>query len=261
MAVLEICVDSVESAVAAERGGAQRVELCSDLLEGGITPSPGLLDLVRKRVEIDVFAMIRPRGGDFYYTDEEFAVMKADIEHAKQFFADGVVLGILDAEGYVDLERTRELVELAKPLPVTFHRAVDVSADFADSLERIIASGAKRVLTSGRKRRVADSTRDISNAIARTQGRLTIMAGGGLNPENIRMVAEETGAQEFHASLNTSVESPVRRHNEALFLGADLERDYTRYVVREEDVRALREELDVVAGERAAVEQQPVRDR
>jgi copper homeostasis protein len=260
MAVLEICVDSVESAVAAERGGAQRVELCSDLLEGGITPSPGLLELVRKRVEIDVFAMIRPRGGDFCYTDEEFAVMKADIEHAKQFFADGVVLGILDAEGYVDVERTRELVEVAKPLPVTFHRAVDVSADFADSLERIIASGAKRVLTSGARRRVADSTQDISAAIERTRGRLTIMAGGGLNPENIRTVAEETGAQEFHASLNTGVDSPVRRRNDSLFLGADLERDYTRYVVREDDVRALRDELTRVDGKRAAVTQSSLED-
>jgi len=260
MAVLEICVDSVESAVAAERGGAQRVELCSDLLEGGITPSPGLLELVRKRIEIDVFAMIRPRGGDFCYTDEEFAVMKADIEHAKQFFADGLVLGILDAEGYVDVERTRELVELARPLPVTFHRAVDVSADFADSLERIIATGAQRVLTSGGRRRVADSAQDISAAIERTRGRLTIMAGGGLNPENIRTVAEETGAQEFHASLNTSVESPVRRRNDSLFLGADLERDYTRYVVREEDVRALRDELTRVDGKRAAVTQSSLED-
>src|SRR5215469_12489269 len=255
MAVLEICVDSVESAVAAERGGAQRVELCSDLLEGGITPSPGLLERVRKRVKMDVFAMIRPRGGDFFYTDEEFAVMKADIEHAKGFGADGLVLGILDAEGYVDVERTRELVELAQPLPVTFHRAVDVSADFADSLERIIATGARRVLTSGGRRRVADSARDISAAIQRTQARLTIMVGGGLNPENIRVVAEESGAQEFHASLNLGVESPVRRRNESLFLGADLERDYTRYIVREEDVRALREELERANGNRASVAQ------
>src|ERR1700747_51399 len=189
MTVLEICVDSVESAVAAERGGARRIELCSDLLEGGITPSPGLLERVRNRVGIDVFAMIRPRGGDFFYTAEEMAIMKADIEHAKQLGANGVVLGLLDRDGYVDVERTRELVEQAKPLPVTFHRAVDVSANFSDSFERIIAGGAQRVLTSGGKRRVVDSTRDISQAIRRTQGRLIVMVGGGLNPENIATVA------------------------------------------------------------------------
>ena len=260
MAVLEICVDSVESAVAAERGGAQRVELCSDLLEGGITPSPGLLERVRKRVGIDVFVMIRPRGGDFFYTAEEFAVMKADIEFAKRLGADGVVLGILDPEGYVDVERTRELVELAKPLPVTFHRAVDVSADLPDSLERIIASGAQRVLTSGGKRRAAESVAEIADAMRRTRGRLTIMAGGGLNPENIRALAEESGAEEFHASLNTGVESPVLRRNESLFLGADIDRDYTRYIVREEDVRALREGLDEVAGARETVGHRPVKD-
>lgn len=260
MAVLEICVDSVESAIAAERGGARRVELCSDLLEGGITPSPGLLEGIRKRVRIDVFVMIRPRGGDFCYTDEEFAVMKADIEYAKRLGADGVVLGILDAQGYVDVERTRELVELARPLPVTFHRAVDVSVDLADSMERIIASGAQRVLTSGGKRRAAESTGDIADAIEQTRGRLTIMAGGGLNPENIRAVAEETGAAEFHASLNTGIESPVRRRNDSLFLGADLERDYTRYVVREEDVRALREGLDEVVNGRATAGLRPAGD-
>jgi len=260
MAVLEICVDSVESAVAAERGGARRIELCSDLLEGGITPSPGLLERVRKRVGLDVFVMIRPRGGDFCYTDEEFAVMKADIDFAKRLGADGVVLGILDAEGYVDVERTRELVELARPLPVTFHRAVDVSADLSDSLERIIASGAQRVLTSGGKRRAADSVPEIADAMRRTRGRLTIMAGGGLNPENIRALADEAGVEEFHASLNTSVESPVLRRNDSLFLGADLDRDYTRYIVREEDVRGLREELERVDGRGSAVAQNSFED-
>jgi copper homeostasis protein len=248
MTVLEICVDSVESAVAAERGGARRVELCSDLLEGGITPSPGLLQRVRERIGIDLFVMIRPRGGDFCYTAEELAIMKADIEHAKELGADGVVLGVLDADGYVDVERTRDLVEQAKPLPVTFHRAVDVSADFGDSLEKIIASGAQRVLTSGGKRRVIDSTSDIAEAIRQTSGRLIVMVGGGLNPENIRAVAEETGAPEYHASLNTGIPSPVRFRNDSLFLGADLEREYMRYVVREEDVRALREGLERANG-------------
>lgn len=247
--LLEFCVDSVESAMAAERGGAQRVELCSDLLEGGIGPSPGLLELVRKRVRVDVFAMIRPRGGDFFYTAEEFAGMKADIRYAKDLGADGVVLGILDADGYVHVSRTRELVELASPLPVTFHRAIDVSADLADSLERIILSGAQRVLTSGGKRQVVDGMEIISDAIRRTRGRLTIMAGGGLNPQNVRMFAQGSGATEFHASLNTRMPSPVRHRSRSLFLGTDMERDYSRYVVREEDVRAMREELDRVYSE------------
>ncbi|HEX3472406.1 MAG TPA: copper homeostasis protein CutC [Silvibacterium sp.] len=258
--LLEICVDSVESAVTAERGGAQRIELCSDLLEGGITPSPGLLELVRKRLQIDIFVMIRPRGGDFCYTAEEFAVMKADIQYAKRLGADGVVLGILNADGYVDVPRTKELVELANPLPVTFHRAIDVSIDFADSLERIIASGAQRVLTSGGKRRVIDSIQRISDAIDLARDRITIMAGGGLSPENIRMVAEGTGAAEYHASLNTRISSPVRHRNHSLFLGLNMDREYSRYVVREEDVRALRGELDWVDGERSSTAQNAVND-
>ena len=252
MTVLEICVDSVESAVAAARGGAERIELCSDLLEGGITPSPGLTELVRKRVGINIFVMIRPRGGDFCYTAEELAVMKADIEYAKQLGADGVVLGVLDQNGFVDVERTRELVEQARPLPVTFHRAVDVSVGLPGSLERIIDCGAQRVLTSGGRRRVVDSTHDISEAIRQTRGRLIVMVGGGLNPDNIGTVAVETGAPEYHASLNTGVPSPVRFRNDALFLGADLEREYMRYIVREEDVRALREGLARANGWRTA---------
>lgn len=258
--LLEICVDSVESAIAAERGGAQRAELCSDLLEGGIAPSPGLLEQVRKRLRIDIFVMIRPRGGDFCYTAEEFMVMRSDIRYAKQLGADGVVLGILEEEGFVDVARTRELVELAKPLPSTFHRAIDVSVDLSDSLDRIMLTGAQRVLTSGGKRRAVDGQRDISDAIRRTQGRIAIMAGGGLNPENIRMVAEGTGAAEYHASLNTSIPSPVRHRSNSLFLGTDMERDYSRYVVREEDVRALREELDSIDNIRTSVAQSVVKD-
>jgi len=261
MAVLEICVDSVESAVAAQRGGARRIELCSDLLEGGITPSPGLLERVRERVEIDVFVMIRPRGGDFCYSSEEFETMKADIEHVKQLGAHGVVLGVLDADGYVDVDRTRDLVEQAMPLPVTFHRAVDVSADLAESLERIIAAGARRVLTSGGKRRAAESTRDISRAIRQTSGRLVVMVGGGLNPENIGTVAEQTGAMEYHASLNTGVPSPVRFRNDSVFLGTDLDREYMRYVVREEDVRALLLGLERANGARASTGNSPETQR
>lgn len=248
--LLEICVDSVESAIAAQRGGAQRVELCSDLLEGGITPSPGLLEMVRRLVEIEVFAMVRPRAGDFFYTNHELKVMKADIQHARRLGADGIVLGVLDADGYVDVPRTRELVELAAPLPVTFHRGVDVSADRIDSLERIVASGARRVLTSGGKRRVIEALSTVAEMIERAAGRITVMTGGGLNAENIRAVAEATGATEFHASLTTQLPSPVRYRSDSLFLGANMDRDHSRFVVREEDVRRLRDQLDLIESER-----------
>src|ERR1700751_2653121 len=133
--VVEVCVDSIASAVAAERGGAQRVELCSDLLEGGLTPSLGLLGVVRSRVSIAVHPIIRPRPGDFCYSDEEFECMQRDIEVAKREGADGVVLGSLKRDGEVGVRRTQQLIELARPLSVTFHRAFDMSADLVEPLE------------------------------------------------------------------------------------------------------------------------------
>ncbi len=245
--VLEICVDSVESAIAAQAGGAQRIELCSDLNEGGITPSAGLIEAVRKQVGIEVFAMVRPRGGDSFYTDYEYDVMKADIIRAKDLGADGIVLGLLDQDGHVDVERTRELVRLAYPMQVTFHRAFDMSVDLHESLARVIETGAHRILTSGGMQTVTQGAEQVMHLIHAAKGRIKVMAGGGIRQENIRKIALRTHATEFHCSLRIRMNSPVTFQNHSLKLGTVANDEFARYVVLEENVRGLRDALNKIS--------------
>jgi copper homeostasis protein len=244
---LEVCIDSVESAIAAERGGAKRVELCSDLLEGGITPGAGLIASVRGHISIDLFVMIRPRGGDFYYTDLEFDVMREEIAHARQLGSDGIVLGLLDQHGRVDVPRTRQLIELAKPLPVTFHRAVDMSPDLLVALEDIVATGASRILTSGGASSAPLGAAEIARMIQAARGRIAIMPGSGITPENIAALAEATGATEFHSSARTAFPSPVQFRKPGMAMGEIRHREYRRFIVREETVRSLLQALPTLA--------------
>lgn len=246
---LEICIDSVESAIAAERGGADRVELCSDLLEGGITPSAGLIATVRRSIRIGVFMMIRPRGSDFCYTDAEFAVMQEDIRRARDLGADGVVLGVLNEDATVDVARTAVLVRLADPLPVTFHRAIDMTPDPVSAIEAVIETGARRVLTSGGAAKVTEALDTVARMVAATGGRVSLMPASGINPKTIATVAAATGASEFHAALRTEFPSPVRYRKEGVTMGDIPDREYLRFGLQEDRVRALRVALESLARE------------
>src|ERR1700733_3622773 len=241
--VLEICVDSLESARAAQSGGAQRVELCSSLSEGGITPSSGLIGAVRECLSIPVFVIVRPRGGDFFYAGDEFGVMKRDVAAAKTYGANGVALGVLLQDGQVDVERTRELVELARPMEVTFHRAIDWAPRMEEALEQVIETGADRILTSGGAQTAMEGIDRIAQIVARADGRIGVMVCGTVRKENIGEIARRTNAVEFHASLRKPVSSPVSYRNEMLSLSEPGVDEFARYAVAAEDVRALRDAL------------------
>jgi copper homeostasis protein len=240
---LEICVDSVESAIAAARGGAQRVELCSALGEGGVTPSAGLVRAVREAVAIDVFLMIRPRSGDFVYTDHDFQVMCDDIRDAKNLGMNGLALGMLTSEGQVDVERTRKLVELARPLQVTFHRAFDFVADLSRALEEVIATGAERVLTSGGEATAIRGMERITELHEQAGDRIRIMAGGGIRRSNVRKLVEHTGIRDVHTSLNNVVASTAHNGNSRVKIGSHAG-EYARFLVTEDDVRGIQAALD-----------------
>jgi copper homeostasis protein len=192
--LVEISVESVERAAAAERGGASRIELCGSLELGGVTPSVELMRKVRARVSVPIFAMVRPRGGDFVYSAAEFEEMRGSIEMARAAGMDGMVLGLLRADRSVDVERTAELVRAAAPLPVTFHRAFDESADLFVALEDVIATGAMRLLTSGGAATAPEAVKRIAELVLRAGRRLIVMPGSGITARNAAEMAAATGA-------------------------------------------------------------------
>src|SRR5260221_1438865 len=216
--LLEISVESLASAIAAERGGAHRIELCSDLSIGGITPCAELMRKTRAAAKIPVLAMIRPRGGSFVYSGAELAQMRRDIDLAKSCKMDGIVLGILHGDNTVDIEHTGELVKIAGPLAVTFHRAFDETPNLHRALEAVIQTGATRILTSGGKPTAAEGATVLAGLVRLANNRVNIIPGGGINTSNFTEVIRVTRAHEFHSGLGTTL--PYGRSSEAAFSSA-----------------------------------------
>ena len=191
-------MDTLDSAIAAERGGADRLELCASLCDAGTTPSAGMIAAVKAHVTIPVFAIIRPRGGGFVYSSTEVDVMRRDIEAARRAGTDGLVFGFLTEDGRIDERRTRLLVADASDLPVTFHRAFDMTPDLSEALETVIACGVRRVLTSGGAATAANGAETIARLVAQADGRMVVMAGGGVREESVVDVVRRTGVEEIH---------------------------------------------------------------
>lgn len=217
--ILEICCDSVQSALNAMNSGADRIELCDNLIEGGTTPSCGTIAMIRDLLKIRMNVIVRPRGGDFLYDDPEYDIMMRDVEFCKRLGADGVVLGILQADGSIDIKRTAEIVKAAHPLPVTFHRAYDMTNDPYKAIEDVISTGATRLLSSGQKNKAAEGVHLLANLVKIAGDRLIVMPGSGLDDSNIEMIARLTGAKEFHLTGRKIIESKMTFKKEDINMG------------------------------------------
>ncbi len=216
---LEICANSVASCLEAERGGAYRVELCAAIPEGGTTPSYGEIVMARELLNIKLNVIIRPRAGDFLYSDLEHRVMMKDIEMCRKIGVDGVVIGCLTADGDVDMAKNTALIAAAGDMEVTFHRAFDMCGNKEENLERIIGLGCSRILTSGGKAKAEDGVSFIKKMIEQANGRIIIMPGSGITEDNISTIARQTGATEFHLSARTPVDSQMRYRNTEVSMG------------------------------------------
>ncbi len=199
--IIEICCYSLADCTAAQMGGADRAELCANPLEGGTTPSYGILKMARNLLAMQVRAIIRPRGGDFVYSDIEFLAMQADILQCKELDMDGIVTGILTNDNEIDMKRMQMIIELASPLPVTFHRAIDLTRDPIQSIEQLISAGCTSILTSGATKNATDGIDNLSIWKERFGGQIEIIAGGGIHQNNIGHIAKHTNLLAYHASL------------------------------------------------------------
>jgi copper homeostasis protein len=234
---LEIAVFSVEAALAAIDSGADRIEFCENPLEGGTTPSFGSLSSLITLTSKPVFPIIRPRGGDFLYTNNEFNAMRSDVLMARKLDYPGIVLGLLNADGSIDTERTKRLVDLASPMEVTFHRAFDRCKDPFKALEDIIATGCKRILTSGQVPNAADATPLLKKLVEQAGDRIIIMPGSGVRSNNVKAIIQATGAKEIHSSARKMVPTQM------LYFKATMQEELLTTNVDTEEIKKMLEQL------------------
>ncbi len=239
---VEICAYSLQSCLNAQAAGAHRIELCGGQAEGGTTPSAGLIQLARQHISIPLYVMIRPRGGDFLYTDTELDVMRADIETAKKMGVDGLVLGVLRVNGTVDIERTQQLVYQAHPLPVTFHRAFDMTRDPQEALEAVIQTGAIRILTSGQQATAEAGLLLLRQLVKQAAGRIEIMAGAGINPTNAGALIE-TAVNALHLSGSARHDSAMIYRQPAVSMASAVQGEYERMEADEVTIREVIRQL------------------
>jgi copper homeostasis protein len=234
---LEVIGFNIESCIAAQQGGAHRIELCASPGEGGTTPSYAFIKAAREKLHIDLYVMIRPRGGDFLYSDEEFEVMKNDIAVCKQLSCDGIVTGILTTDGKIDVNRNKALVELAYPMQATFHRAFDRVANSTEALETLIELGFERILTSGLRPRGVEGIEMLAQLVKQANERIIIMPGSGVNSENIISIAKGSGVKELHSSAGIYAKSEMQYQN------PDMNESLDHFTVDKEEVKKMIELL------------------
>ena len=230
---LEICCFNFQSAMIAQHAGAHRVELCADPAGGGTTPGPGLIKTAREKLSIQLYPIIRPRGGDFLFSDEEFEIMQKDISFCKEIGCDGVVIGMLHTDGTIDKKHCAKLVQLAYPLGVTFHRAFDWCANPFEALEDIISIGCERILTSGQRPTAVEGAGLINELVRQAEDRIIIMPGSGVRSNNILALKEKTGAEEFHTSARMIAKSNMQ------FVNEKMEEDLSSVVANENEITEI----------------------
>ncbi len=239
--IIEIATSDFVTTKSAVAGGADRIELCANLAEGGTTPTYGTIKQCREAFSVLIYPIIRPRGGDFLYTEEEFSIMLNEVKLCKELGCDGVVIGMLNRDGRIDTTRSAKLVEAAYPMGVTFHRAFDRCLDPFEAMEQLVEMGCERILTSGQLPTVSEGADLIAELNRKADERIIIMPGSGLRKENIKRLAEKTGCYEFHSSLRGKAASSMEFIHPGFAGSAE---SYTNNAIDPEEVRALRAALD-----------------